>query len=103
MKHMKRLYAITVVLYILVALSGCSDAETSSPTDPAQSPAEYFNEHQQDTMTPHGKVVPGSAKDVGDGRFQYDTDDGSTFEATVSPNESGGYQIEDVEKVTDTK
>lgn len=91
-------YCLCVVLF--ASIVGCESNTSTSGSSHPSTPAEYFNEQKPGTMTPHGEFVAGSAEDVGPGRLQYETTDGSAFEASVSPNEDGGYHVDRVEKVT---
>ena len=91
-QHALAILSLTMLLGIQC---GCSPEEAVS--DVPMSPTEYFDEIQSDTETPHGRVVPGSAREADDGRIQYDTPEG-TFETTAHPN-GQGYRFSDVEQV----
>ncbi len=75
---------------------GCGDP---APNRDEMTPAAYFEQTQESTMTPNGRVVPGSARDVESGRLQYDTEDGSTFEVTPRPTPQGGYRYENPQQI----
>lgn len=85
-----------LVVVSALMISGCGDP---APNRDEMTPAAYFEQTQESTMTPNGRVVPGSARDVASGRLQYDTEDGSTFEVTPHPTPQGGYRYENPQQV----
>jgi hypothetical protein len=81
-------------VYVGIALTICAGCETGAST-----PAEHFNESQQLTPTPHGRILPDSAEDVQDGKLRYRTEDGSTVEVTPLPNGDDGYYYVDPKRI----
>jgi hypothetical protein len=93
-----------IVMPVMIIALGCGTS--SSPARPL-TPAEYFNKNQQNTVTPFGRIVPGSAVAVdGDDAIRYQTDDGTFHEVPFRRNADGGYHYgtpKAVENATDTK
>ena len=92
---------LAVVAFSLLLGVGCGGGEGGRPTPvgSSRSPAEYFNQTHGDTMTPHGRVKPGSAVDVGGGKVRYETDDGKRWEVTSQPAAGGGLRYGDPKAV----
>jgi hypothetical protein len=67
-----------ITRFFLVAflyLNGCGGPDSSTPPD-GLSPAEQFDQvHGGKTITPHGRILGGSAKNGGDGSVIYQTED----------------------------
>lgn len=62
------------------------------------SPAEYFKKTQGSTVTPYGRVVPEAAKDVGDDKVRFETEEGYTCEVTARRH-GNGYRYSQAERV----
>jgi hypothetical protein len=78
-----RLERLRFALFAMFALTigGCGDA--------APTPADDFDRtHGGITVTPHGRIEKGSARDTEDG-IEYTTEDGQRW--FVSPAPGGGY------------
>ena len=84
----------------VLLLPGCGgNAQGPKPPDAnTLSPAEFFDQSQGGTITPHGPIVPGSAMDMGEGVVQYQTEDGSTFQVEARRTEDG-YRYQNPIKV----
>ncbi len=81
---------LVIVAFALIA-SGCDQgADADRQATPTVTPAMKFDAtHGGKTVTPHGMVVEGSARDMEDGAVQYQTEDGSTWQ--VNPQANGTY------------
>lgn len=64
------------IALLAVVVGGCG-----KPGD-VRTPAERFRQEQSNTVTPHGRIDPGSVRDR-DGKIDYETSDGSKW--TVEP------------------
>lgn len=81
---MKRCLLLTLIVGLFVS---CSRTATLAPkATPAQ---KFDSEHGGKTITPHGRVTPGSARDLPGGWVEYKTEDGSNFR--IHPNPNGSY------------
>src|SRR5205823_1667466 len=78
-----------VVGLVVLSLAACDGG--GRPDRNAMSPAAYFNAIHADTETPHGRIKPGSAKDVAGGKIRYETKDGRAFEVSAVA-EGNGYR-----------
>lgn len=75
-----------VFSFLLASVAaGCGGGSTA-PAPDNRTPAEKFRDSQRDTVTPHGKIDPGSVRD-NSGKVDYDTTDGSKW--TVDPPSAG--------------
>ena len=78
---MQRSIAAFLVIAV-VTLSGCGGCDDGQIT-----PAREFNKtHGGKTITPHGEIVTGSARDTDDGSIQYQTSDGQSWQVEPSSN-----------------
>jgi hypothetical protein len=80
-------------LLIAATLSGCSDTNTE------ETPVAHFKRTQQNTNTPHGRVIPDSVEAVGSNYLQYKTGDGSTFKVHYFRREDGTFWYGNAERV----
>lgn len=85
---MHKWVATTVLLLSVVWAIGCGSG-SGRPNKDKMSPAEYFNQTQGNTMTPSGKIKPGSAQNAGEGTIRYQTEDGKRWEVTATPDGQG--------------
>jgi hypothetical protein len=74
---------------LCILLAGGCGGSGGRPNKDTLSPAEYFNQTQGNTMTPHGRVRGASAQDAGSGKVRYQTEDGKKWEVTATPNGKG--------------
>jgi predicted small lipoprotein YifL len=88
---LKFLGICTGLLLAIFSLAGCGkgDPRQKPPDVKSLTPAEFFNQTQEGTVTPHGPIIPGSAKDVGEGAVQYQTEDGSIFQVETRRTAEG--------------
>ena len=69
----------SVLLLGAIAQIGCDQSTPdSTPDEPDEiSAVEWFETNQANTMTPHGRIVPGSAVESEPGYIEYETDSGT--------------------------
>ena len=79
----QRLLRIVLCLCVFVAFSGCGSKSKS------ETPAERFKSEQAGTMTPHGKIVPGSIRDGSDETVLYGTSNGDRWQTREIKNDDG--------------
>ena len=75
---------------ILVTGVGCGGATTAKSAD-ARTPAQYFEEEQRNTNTPHGRIMPGSVEEK-DSKIQYKTEDGKQWRVPYRKQADDTYQ-----------
>lgn len=91
---------LAVILGLLTgSLCGCGDGGLNDEPSQTNTPAEYFDKHQRDTMTPHGPIKDGSFVDTPDGNVQYETENGEKFGGVPVSTDNGGYRLTEVEQV----
>jgi len=72
------------LLCSLPLLDGCGVNSTARPKTEAQ----VFQEQQEATMTPNGKIKKGTVTGTS-GKFQYETEDGKKWEVTPTKRADG--------------
>jgi hypothetical protein len=81
---MRRL-SVLVIFACLLTIGGCGAKGTSTPA------GEFDARHGGKTVTPQGLIVSGSARDGGNGRVVYETEDGTKHEVQQHPD--GSYSM----------
>ena len=97
----QRLLRIVLCLCAFVIVSGCG-SKSESKSKPA-TPAEIFKQEQAGTMTPHGKIVPGSIRNGSDGRVKYGTSDGTTWQTRMIKHGDGSRSWAEPEPAEQTQ
>lgn len=92
-----RVQHLTLFFILLIALTGCDDVATTSPTQGPKTPAGIINT-SPGIETPHGPIIPDSAKDLGNGQVQYETEQG-TFQAQTTPTAEGRVRFSNPQQV----
>ena len=87
-----------VAASVAVAVCSCSRGDGGDGGNASITPVEHFEQTQQYTTTPHGKYVPGSARDAGPGFIQYETDDGQKWKVHYTPIK-GGFHYSNAERI----
>ena len=97
----QRLLRIVICLCAFVVFSGCESQ--SEPNSTAATPAELFKIDQQDTMTPHGAIVPGSIRDGSNGSVEYRTSNGDLWRTHMNKRGDGSHSWVEPEPVGQTQ
>ncbi len=95
MRSMNRCLPAALIAFFLAVMISCAGCgPTASPPACA---AAHFDETQANTVFPHGRYVPGSAQEVGNGYIQFETDDGSKWRMRYTWI-GDGYRYSNVER-----
>jgi hypothetical protein len=90
MQRARRWFCWGILASLLVGgLAGCGGETPPSPT--TRSKVQIFKDDQGATMTPHGKIRLESVQEV-NGRIQYQTDEGKTWQVDMTKKADGTYQ-----------
>jgi hypothetical protein len=89
------LSAVTTATSLVAVGAGCGRSSSEPDT---RTPAQYFQEQQAATVTPHGKIVKDSVQEESD-KIEYRTEDGRRWRVGYSKHAGGGYHYDTPEEI----